>query len=115
MSQPRNAIIGSQEAGVEPKPLRRGSTVTADTRDGSSAIGLASGLTSMRDRSRGIVLVVVAVIGLAAEAVSTIQDGIGGPKVIAVACFAFLFWWGWEMAQRKPPPKGAKPPTTGTQ
>jgi hypothetical protein len=58
---------------------------------------------SMRERSRGIVLIVVALIGLAAEGVSAIQDGIGGPKVVVLACFAFLFWWGWELAQRAKP------------
>jgi threonine/homoserine/homoserine lactone efflux protein len=57
----------------------------------------------MQERSRGIVLLVVSVIGLGAEAISTIQDGIGAPKVIALACFGFLFWWGWEMARRRPP------------
>jgi threonine/homoserine/homoserine lactone efflux protein len=63
----------------------------------------------MRERSRGIVLVVVAAIGLAAETMSTIQDGIGGSRIVTLTCFAFLFWWGWEMAQPRRPPKGAKP------
>jgi hypothetical protein len=54
----------------------------------------------LRERSRGIVLIVVSVIGLVAEALSTIQDGLGGPKVIVLACFAFLFWYGWELAHR---------------
>jgi hypothetical protein len=55
---------------------------------------------TMRNRTRGIALIAVALIGLVAEAISTIQDGIGGPKVIALACFAFLFWSGWELRQR---------------
>ena len=50
----------------------------------------------MRERTRGVVILVAALIGLVAEAVSTIQDGIGGPKVVALACFAFLFWYGWS-------------------
>jgi hypothetical protein len=54
----------------------------------------------MRERSRGILLIVVSVIGLVAEALSMVQDGLGGPKVVALACFAFLFWYGWELAQR---------------
>ena len=53
----------------------------------------------MQDRRRGLVLVVIAVIGLAAEAISMIQDGLGAAKVIVLACFAFLFWWGWELRQ----------------
>ena len=56
----------------------------------------------MRERSRGWVLIVVAMIGLVAEALSTIQDGLGGPKVIVLACFAFLFWYGWELAHQAP-------------
>jgi threonine/homoserine/homoserine lactone efflux protein len=56
----------------------------------------------MRERTRGVVILVAALIGLVAEAVSTAQDGIGGPKVIALACFAFLFWYGWELARRRP-------------
>jgi len=58
----------------------------------------------MRERGRGVVLIVVAVIGLAAETISTIQDGLGGPKVIALACFLFLFWYGWDLAHRVPSP-----------
>lgn len=58
----------------------------------------------MRERSRGWVLMVVSVIGLVAETFSTIQDGLGGPKVIVLACFAFLFWYGWELAHRVPKP-----------
>jgi threonine/homoserine/homoserine lactone efflux protein len=54
----------------------------------------------MRERTRGIVLIVVSLIGLGAEVASTIQDGIGAPKVVALACFGFLFWYGWELAQR---------------
>jgi threonine/homoserine/homoserine lactone efflux protein len=72
----------------------------------------------MRARSRGVVLILVSLIGLAAEAISMIQDGIGGPKVIALACFAFLFWWGWEMAQRpkaETSPKGSKAEKPGPQ
>ncbi len=57
----------------------------------------------MQERTRGLVILVAALIGLVAEAVSTIQDGIGGPKVIALACFAFLFWYGWELARRPRP------------
>jgi hypothetical protein len=56
----------------------------------------------MRERSRGVLLIVVALVGLAAETLSTLQDGIGGPKVVALACFAFLFWWGWAIAHRDP-------------
>ena len=54
----------------------------------------------MRGQTRGLVLIVVSLIGLGAEAMSTIQDGIGGPKVVALACFLFLFWYGWEIRQR---------------
>jgi threonine/homoserine/homoserine lactone efflux protein len=58
---------------------------------------------NVRERTRGVVILVVAFIGLVAEGISTIQDGIGGPKVIALACFAFLFWYGWELAHRAGP------------
>ena len=60
-------------------------------------------VTGLRERTRGFVLLLVSVIGLVAEIISTIQDGIGAPKVVALACFAFLFWWGWELAQRARP------------
>ena len=56
----------------------------------------------MRERGRGMFLMVVSVIGLLAEAFSTITDGIGGPKVIVLACFAFLFWYGRELSTRAP-------------
>jgi hypothetical protein len=55
------------------------------------------------------VLVVVSLIGLVAEALSMVQDGMGAPKVVALACFAFLFWWGWEL--RRVPDRG--PAETG--
>lgn len=58
---------------------------------------------AMRERTRGLVIALAALIGLAAEVVSTIQDGVGGPKVIALACFAFLFWYGWELTRRVRP------------
>jgi hypothetical protein len=54
----------------------------------------------MRERSRGIVLMIVSIVGLGAEVMSTLQDGIGVPKVVALACFGFLFWYGWELVQR---------------
>ncbi len=53
-------------------------------------------------------LLLVSVIGLGAEIVSTIQDGIGAPKVIALACFAFLFWWGWELSTKAKPESGKR-------
>ena len=63
----------------------------------------------MRERTRGYVLLLVSVIGLGAEIVSTIQDGIGAPKVVALACFGFLFWWGWSLATKvKPKDKDQK-------
>lgn len=59
----------------------------------------------MRARTRGWLLVVVSVIGLVAEALSVAQDGVGGPKMVVLACFAFLFWSGWEQAHRTPAPE----------
>ena len=59
-----------------------------------------------RERSRGYVLVVLALIGLVAELISTVQDGIGAPKLIVLACFGFLFWYGWELAHPAPPEPG---------
>jgi hypothetical protein len=56
----------------------------------------------MRERGRGILLMVIAVIGLIAETFSMLQDGLGGPKVIVLACFAFLFWYGRDLAGREP-------------
>ena len=56
----------------------------------------------MRERSRGVLLMVISVIGLIAEAFSMVQDGLGGPKVIVLACFAFLFWYGRELSRREP-------------
>jgi threonine/homoserine/homoserine lactone efflux protein len=66
----------------------------------------------MRERARGWVMIVVSVIGLAAEITSTIQDGIGAPKVVALACFAFLFWYGWELAHRAKPGAASPDPKT---
>jgi threonine/homoserine/homoserine lactone efflux protein len=66
----------------------------------------------MRNPARGLVLIVAAFVGLAAEIVSTVQDGISGAKVVALACFLFLFWYGWDLrekAKRKAPPKAQKP------
>ena len=57
----------------------------------------------MRERSRGVLMIVVSLIGLGAELTSTIQDGVGVPKVIALSCFGFLFWYGWELAHRVKP------------
>jgi threonine/homoserine/homoserine lactone efflux protein len=56
--------------------------------------------TLRRDRRRGLVLAVVAFVGLLAEAFSLVQDGLSAARTIALVCFAFLFWWGWEL--RKP-------------
>jgi threonine/homoserine/homoserine lactone efflux protein len=53
-----------------------------------------------RDRRRGLVLALVAFVGLVAEAISLVQDGLSAPRTVALVCFAFLFWWGWEL--RKP-------------
>ena len=61
----------------------------------------------MRERTRGLVLIVVALIGLAAEAVSILENGLGAPKVVALACFGFLFWYGRELRQRAP--QGRRP------
>jgi threonine/homoserine/homoserine lactone efflux protein len=59
--------------------------------------------TLRRDRRRGLVLAVVAFVGLVAEAISMLQDGPGAPKIVALVCFAFLFWWGWELRRPSPP------------
>lgn len=83
MSQPRFAIIGAGTARVEAIPPSGRSTVLA-----------------MRNPARGLVLLVASVVGLAAEIVSTVQDGISGAKVIALACFLFLFWYGWDLREK---------------
>jgi threonine/homoserine/homoserine lactone efflux protein len=57
----------------------------------------------MRERTRGLVIALAALIGLVAEILSTIQDGVALPKVIALTCFAFLFWYGWELTRRVRP------------
>lgn len=59
----------------------------------------------MRERARGWTLVVAAAIGLAAEVASTVQDGVGVTKVVALASFAFVFWYGWDLA--RPSRRGA--------
>jgi hypothetical protein len=43
------------------------------------------------------VLALVAFVGLVAEAISLVQDGLSAPRTVALVCFAFLFWWGWEL------------------
>ena len=67
----------------------------------------------MRERGRGILLMIVSVVGLLAEALSTLQDGIGGAKVIVLACFAFLFWYGRELSQPRPGSVAAALPLDG--
>lgn len=57
------------------------------------------GRRTVRERARGYVLVVAAAIGLAAEVVSTAQDGVSFTKVVALACFTFVFWSGWYLAR----------------
>jgi hypothetical protein len=54
---------------------------------------------TVRERARGYVLVVAAAIGLTAEMISTAQDGVTFTKVVALACFTFLFWYGWDLAR----------------
>jgi threonine/homoserine/homoserine lactone efflux protein len=58
----------------------------------------------MRNRARGLILIVASLVGLAAEVLSTIQDGISGAKVVALACFLFLFWYGWDLRERAKKP-----------
>jgi threonine/homoserine/homoserine lactone efflux protein len=60
-----------------------------------------------RDRRRGLVLALVAFVGLVAEAISLLRAGLSAPGTVALACFAFLFWWGWELRR---PAKPAPPP-----
>jgi threonine/homoserine/homoserine lactone efflux protein len=64
-----------------------------------------------RDRRRGLVLAVVAFVGLVAEAISLVQDGLSAPKIVALVCFAFLFWWGWEL--RRVPESDSRAGPTG--
>jgi hypothetical protein len=54
---------------------------------------------SVRERARGYILIVAAGLGLAAEVVSTVQDGVSFVKVVALACFAFVFWYGWDLVR----------------
>jgi threonine/homoserine/homoserine lactone efflux protein len=56
-----------------------------------------------RDRRRGLVLALVAFVGLLAEAISLVQDGLSAPRTVALVCFAFLFWWGWELRRPSNP------------
>jgi|tagenome__1003787_1003787.scaffolds.fasta_scaffold17128130_2 hypothetical protein len=96
MPQPRSASIGSRPPRVEREgegPQKYGSRVPTLRRNPDAA-------ALRRDRRRGLVLAVVAFVGLVAEAVSLVQDGLSAPKTVALVCFAFLFWWGWEL--RKP-------------
>jgi hypothetical protein len=53
----------------------------------------------LRRRARGYVLLAAAAIGLAAEIVSTLQDGVTFAKTVALACFAFVFWYGWDLSR----------------
>jgi hypothetical protein len=57
----------------------------------------------LRERARGYLLLAAAAIGLAAEVVSTLQDGVSFTKVVALACFAFVFWYGWDLARPRRP------------
>jgi hypothetical protein len=53
----------------------------------------------LRERARGYLLLAAAAIGLAAEVVSTLQDGVSFAKVVALACLAFVFWYGRDLAR----------------
>jgi hypothetical protein len=99
MSQPRSASIGSgpprvEREGAGPRKYRAG--VPTFRRDPDAA-------TLRRDRRRGLVLAIVAFVGLAAEAFSLVQDGLSAARTVALVCFAFLFWWGWELRRPAPP------------
>jgi hypothetical protein len=103
MPQPRSASIGSGHPQVEreggrPRNYRLG--VPTFRRDPDLA-------TLRRDRRRGLVLAIVAFVGLVAETISLVQDGLSAAKTVALVCFAFLFWWGWEL--RRPPKDRAAP------
>lgn len=102
-TQPRSAFFGTSRGRVESQSRSRPAVPSLRIVRARDDVGKGVRRVRRRERSRGIVLIVVSMIGLASEAISTIQDGIGGPKVIALACFAFLFWYGWEIAHRARP------------
>jgi hypothetical protein len=96
MPQPRSASIGSGPPRVEREgagPRKYRADVPTFRRDPDAA-------TLRRDRRRGLVLAIVAFVGLVAEAFSLVQDGLSAARTVALVCFAFLFWWGWDL--RKP-------------
>ena len=97
MPQPRSASIGNGHPRVE----REGGTVR-NYRSGVPTIRRNPDAAALRrDRRRGLVLAIVAFVGLVAEAISLVQDGLSAANIVALVCFAFLFWWGWEL--RRPP------------
>jgi hypothetical protein len=93
MPQPRSASIGSG-----PPQVEREGAAARNYRSGVPTIRRHPDVAALRkDRRRGLVLALVAFVGLVAEAISIVQDGLSAPGTVALVCFAFLFWWGWEL------------------
>jgi hypothetical protein len=93
MPQPRSASIGSGPPRVE----REDDTARKDRAGVPTFRRDPDAATLRRDRRRGLVLAIVAFVGLVAEAFSRVLDGLSAARTVALVCFAFLFWWGWEL------------------
>ncbi len=57
----------------------------------------------MSNRTRGFVLVVVALLALAANIIDATNDGASVWNIIAILCFAIVLFAGFELVAKSPP------------
>lgn len=57
----------------------------------------------MSNRTRGFVLVVVALLALAANIIDAANDGASVWNIIAILCFAIVLFAGFELVAKSPP------------
>jgi len=57
----------------------------------------------MSNRTRGFILVVVALLALAANIIDAANDGASVWNIIAILCFAIVLFAGFELVAKSPP------------
>jgi len=56
----------------------------------------------MSHRTRGFVIVIAALIGLAANVVESSTDGASAWNIVAIVCLAVMLFAGFEMVAKSP-------------